>query len=133
MLFGKKKSNPKVKFTKFDLEFDLKSQNWKLQYKDIEFYFERTEIKKPTIQNLDDLISKVREHESRIEKLIYDMAKEWKEEGITINKSAAHIALISIENEKLFSASILGDDSWGDIGYDIWFENGKVLNEGFAD
>jgi hypothetical protein len=102
-------------------------------YKDIDFYIKGTEINVPTTQYLDHLILKVQEQKPRIDTLINEMAKGWEEEGISINKSAAHIALIGIENERSFSASILGDDSWGDIGYDIWFENGKITNEGFGD
>jgi len=28
---------------------------------------------------------------------------------------------------------ILGDDTWGDMGYDIWIERGVIKNEGFSD
>ena len=45
----------------------------------------------------------------------------------------ARVSLITVENEFEFSASILGDESWGDMGYDIWYRGEEIINEGFGD
>lgn len=52
---------------------------------------------------------------------------------VNINKSAAHIALIEIEKSGSILVMVLGDDTWGDMGYDICFKDGVIVNEGAGD
>jgi len=54
-------------------------------------------------------------------------------DGSIVNFNNARVSLITVENEFEFSASILGDESWGDMGYDIWYRGGEIINEGFGD
>jgi hypothetical protein len=50
-----------------------------------------------------------------------------------MNRGSAHLACIGVSGADEFSVSYLGDDSWGDLGYDLWFKDGKIIKEGAGD
>ena len=87
----------------------------------------------PDVEGLDQYIALVETRRPVAQREIEEYAKLSAQDGVTINTSCTRIATIAVENEQKFSASILGDETWGDLGYDVWFENGVVVADGMAD
>lgn len=131
-MFGRKsKSKPRVITNSFEMVYDQKHNWWTFIYQNIEFTKRGEEILLPELQALDIYISWVGEHQKHIDEKVADMAKSWEDEFIDISK--AHVASVEIEAPNRIAVMVLGDDTWGDLGYDLWIEDGKIINEGFAD
>ncbi len=131
MLFGKSKPNPKVRSDWFELEFDPKYRCWALTYRGIEFSFSGAELNLPERATLDsyiDCVDSKRDHiDARIDDLIDPSA------DVFIDKTKARIAQIEVERTERIAVMVLGDETWGDLGYDLWIENGQIVKEGFGD
>lgn len=131
-MFGKStKSKPTVTTDRFKLVFDQKDQSWNLAYREINFLFPGPELTLPTQKTLDTYITWVETNRDHIDEQIEEMVSSWTD--VQINASAAHIASIEVERADRIVVMILGDDTWGDVGYDLWIENGSITKEGFAD
>ena len=59
------------------------------------------------------------------------MSASW--DDVFIDSSSAHVALIEVVGPNRISVMILGDETWGDMGYDVWIENGVIVKEGFGE
>ena len=88
------------------------------------------EIELPDTEELDTYLKWIEAKREYIEGCVSEM---FGDSEIKINKSAAHIAQIEIEKPGSISVMVLGDDTWGDMGYDLWFKDGVIVNEGAGD
>ncbi len=131
MLFGRSKANPKVRSDWFELEFDQKYKCWTLNYRGIEFSFSGTELALPERATLDNYIEWVDARRDHINARVQDMVGP--SPDVFIDTSKARIAQIEVERPGRIAVMVLGDDTWGDMGYDLWIENGEIVNEGFSD
>jgi len=127
MLFWKKKEAPTVELDGIVFKFDPSAQSWETDYEGVLVTIEGTALKLPIKSKIHDILKVIAAHETHIDKMVDEMM--WK----GMNRSSAHLACISISNVNEFSASYLGDETWGDLGYDLWFKDGKIINEGAAD
>ena len=131
-MFGiNKKSPPKITTTYFDLLYNQKYEQWEIKYKNTEFIFNGNEIEMPSESSLDQYLSWIESHKEHIDKNVKEMVEGW--EDVFIDTSKAHIASVEVESSNKITVMILGDETWGDLGYDLWLEDGKIVNEGFAD
>ncbi|WP_411992252.1 hypothetical protein [Agarivorans sp. DSG3-1] len=131
-MFGfKKKKNISVKTEWYDLIFAHKLSQWSLVYKNIEFVYQDHNIDLPEKHTLDLYISWIESCKSHIDSKVKEMCENWTDSFI--DPSKVHIASIEVESIDRIAVMILGDDTWGDMGYDIWFKNGVIVNEGFGD
>ena len=131
-MFGKKpRSRPTVTTAQFKLEFDQKYQEWTLAYRDINFVFKGAEISLPEQKTLDAYIAWIDSNRGHIDRQIEDMFSSCTD--VHVNESAARIASIEVERPERIVVMILGDDTWGDMGYDLWIENGTITRELMAD
>lgn len=103
---------------------------WEFLYEDITFTLTGELLVLPEVSKLNEHISLVKKRFVEIEAQIEELKEAW---GDEINTKSAHISDISIENDIECSATILGDETWGDLGYDIWLRKGVIVNEGFGD
>jgi hypothetical protein len=132
IMFGRKpKAAPTVKTDWFDLVLDQRSKNWTLSYQGIEFSFEGIEVTLPKKSDLDMYIEWVEANREHIDGQVEKLTEPW--EDVVIDASKAHVALIEVEGPKRIAVMILGDDTWGDMGYDLWLEDGEIVKEGFGD
>lgn len=131
-MFGRRaKSNPTVIADWFNLEFDQKGQCWTLTYQDIEFSFPGAELTLPERATLDAYIEWVEANRDHIDSQVQEMIASPTDPFI--DGSKAHVAQIEVEHPNRIAVMILGDETWGDMGYDLWIENGVIVNEGFGD
>ncbi len=127
MLFRKKKQAPTVKLDGMVFKFDLSAQSWETEYEGIFVSVDGAGLELPVKPKLNDILKVVAAHGAHIDNAIDEMM--W--EGM--NKGSAHLACIGISGDNEFSVSYLGDVTWGDLGYDLWFKDGKIINEGAGD
>jgi len=127
MTFWKKKEIPIVKFDGHEFKYDSSNKMWSFDDDGVSIYIDGSALTLPVNQLLVSfrkILNKYQEHiDSRIDEMVWD----------EMNRSSARLACIEISNTNEFSVSYLGDESWGDLGYDIWFKNGEIINEGAAD
>lgn len=102
-----------------------------LIYKNIEFYFPGSEVVLPKAKDLDVYLSWIDKHQEHIDNEVQEMTCGWHDAFVVPSKS--HVACITVESQQSIAVMILGDEILGDLGYDIWFENEHIVNEGFAD
>ena len=131
MFFRKPKAKPTVKTEWSELVFDPKYKQWTLSYQGIEFYFRGSELKLPERSRLDSYIEWVGAHRDHIDRQIKELVGS--STDVYIDVSKAHISMIEVESENRIGVIILGDETWGDIGYDLAIEDGVIVNEGFVD
>lgn len=127
-MFGRRKSVPKIVTDDFELSYV--DNSWSFEYQSIPFSVLGHEINLPTLRDLNNYLDWVNKHKEYIDIQVAAAFKGWDK---NINLSAAHIAHIEIENNDSISVMILGDSSWGDMGYDLWFKSGDIVNEGASD
>ena len=131
-MFGlKKKPQPTINTESFSVSYDGKSNYWCLHYRDVEFNFPGVEIDLPSTATLDLYLSWIERHKAHIEDNVKAMCERW--EDVFVDPSKYHVALIEVESDYRIAVMILGDDTWGDMGYDIWIEDGAITKEGFGD
>lgn len=131
-MFGfKKKPRSSIKTDSYTVVYDRKKNFWSLEYKGVEFTYAQASIELPKVEILELYLSWVSSHKDYIDKNVRNMCKGWGH--VFIDPTKWHLALIDVESLDRVSAMILGDDTWGDMGYDIWLENGVIKNEGFGD
>lgn len=131
MFRRKEKKAPTVKSESFDLAWDQKYGCWTLSYKGIEFSFKGAEITLPRTSDLDTYIGWVDANQEHIDRQAKRLAEPW--EDVHIDATKAHVAQIEVETPSTIAVMILGDESWGDMGYDVWIENGSIIKDGFGD
>ncbi|MGB2738922.1 MAG: hypothetical protein WBC60_00025 [Cognaticolwellia sp.] len=132
-LFGRKKEPLILVTDNFTVTVDIKSNQWFLDYRNVEFNFESAKLVLPTTEKLDEYISIVEKKLPFVVEEMKLLTNGDNSDGSIVNFNNARVSLITVENEFEFSASILGDESWGDMGYDIWYRGGEIINEGFGD
>jgi hypothetical protein len=131
-MFGfKKKTRPSIKTEWYIVVYDRKQNRWSLEYKGVEFTYAQANIDLPKIETLDLYLSWVSSYKGHIEENVTSMCKGW--DDVFVDPTKWHLAFIEVESPNRIAAMILGDDTWGDMGYDIWLENGVIKNEGFGD
>ena len=131
-MFGfKKKPQPSIKTESYTLVCDEKYDGWSLKYRDIEFTYSQVSIDLPKVETLDLYLSWVHSYKDHFEENVKSMCEGW--DDVFADPSKYHIAQIEVESQDCIAVMILGDDTWGDMGYDIWIENGVIKNEGFSD
>jgi len=128
-----KKLVPTIITPDFNLTYDAKNSYWCLFHKNIEFNFEGSEVNLPTLNLLNEYLSWVESVQSHIDQNIKEMVNEMGVAGEFMDATKAYLALVTVESINKISILILGDESWGDMGYDIWIEGGVIMNEGFGD
>ena len=129
-MFGISKKKPIVRTKDFVLTYDTKSNDWELVYKSIPFNFPKHDIHMPEVSELDKYLSWVEIHSQHIQNCVKEMFDGYDEH---INISSSHVAQVSIEDPGYISVMVLGDDTWGDMGYDLWIKDGVIINEGAGD
>ena len=129
-MFGKNKLVPKITTDDYVLSYEVKDKAWSFVYKNVSFYIPSHEIELPKVNDLNTYLNWVELKKEHINICVSTMFAGWGEE---INLSAAHIAQIEIEKINCISVMILGDSTWGDMGYDLWFKDGEIINEGAGD
>jgi|GEM_PF-6599603 len=125
-MFGRSKKIPKVTTNAYELTYEFRDEGWNLRYKNISFYFPNHEIRLPETEELDLYIKWIDSKKEHIDRCVAEMFEGW---DVEINKSAAHIAQVVIEKPGNIYVMVIGDDSWGDMGYDLWFIDGVIINE----
>jgi hypothetical protein len=129
-MFFKPKKIPRVSVGNIVYSYSSKGNCWVFSYEGISFTLYGELLVIPDVSSLNGYIDLVRKRFLEIKSRIEELKETW---GDELNAKSAHISMISIENNYEFSASILGDETWGDLGYDMWFKNGVIVNEGFGD
>ena len=128
-MFGKKKV-PKVTTSAFELTFNVRNEHWTLNYKDIPFYFSSHEILLPETEELDQYIEWTNSIKRHIDECVLEMFEGWDN---PVNTSVAYIAQVEIEAPGKIAIMVLGDETWGDMGYDLWVKDGCIVDEGASD
>ena len=131
-MFGKRnKPNPSVSMDWAELTYDSKIGGWALSYRDVHFDFPGPQLRMPDKAKLDIYLDWIERHREHIDQQVAAMAAGF--DDVYVNADAAHVASIEIEQPNRIVVMILGAESWGDMGYDLWIENGEIVNQGFAD
>ena len=131
-VFGRKpKATPTVKSDWFDLVLDYGSSSWTLTYQGIKFSFRGVEIVLPKKSDLNTYIGWVEQNQEHIDNQVQRLTESWND--VVLDASKAHVAMIEVEGPRNIAVMILGDQSWGDVGYDLWIEDGTIVKDGFGD
>lgn len=131
-MFGRKpKASPTIRSDWFVLTFDQKDERWTLTYRDTDFCFTGAEVALPERALLDSYLGWIEANREHIDRQVRDMAVAHAD--VHVDPQKAHVASVDVESPNRIVVMVLGDETWGDIGYDLWIEDGVIVKEGFGD
>lgn len=131
-MFGrKKKLPPRARGEFFDLAFDERHDLWTLRFRGTDFLVDGRQVDLPAIADLERYLGWIDAHRSHIDAQVADMAAAWTEEGV--DASRARIASIAVEAPGRILVTVLGDETWGDLGYDLRIDHAEIIDESVSD
>ena len=134
MIFSRKSPPLEIITPDYVISYNDRHKHWSLNFKGIEFIWNERRIKLPKCEKLEEYISWVNNHEVLINTNVKEMLKGWIGD-LNLNDAfkATHVSMIEIENAEKIQVTILGNDDWGDMGYDLTIEKGEITMDGFGD
>ena len=132
MFFLRNKQPLEIKTSDYIIKYESRDKNWTLSYRGIEFIYRSRSIELPDIETLDKYISWISTHQKLIDLNVKEMLTGWASHPDSAFE-ATHVAIIEVDEPEKIEVMILGNEDWGDMGYDLTIENGQITMDGFGD
>ena len=132
MFFSRNKQPLEIKTPDYIIKYESRDKSWTLSYRDIEFIYRSRSIELPDIETLDKYISWISTHQKLIDINVKEMLTGWASDPDSAFE-ATHVAIIEVDEPEKIEVMILGNEDWGDMGYDLTIENGQITMDGFGD